>query len=81
MTPKEIIQKVIETGEEHKIEMQPIEGIDKAFEELGFDEYEGTGDELNGWEVDFWYNHKHPVHGMFTLSGSLFYGEWKIRKT
>jgi len=47
-------------------------------ETFAFDEFEGTGDETNGWQVDFWYYFKHADRGRYCLSGSLGYGEFEF---
>src|ERR1700749_842110 len=79
MTIKEIIQKAIDTGKDQIIPMTPLIEVEKAFKELGFDDYEGTGDETNGWQVDFWYTFTHPTLGKYTVSGSLWENTpWKV---
>lgn len=42
--------------------------------EYGFEPFKYSGDNTNGFEVDFWYYYKHKEYGMFCLSGSLLYG-------
>ena len=46
----------------------------------GFNELELNGDEINGWQVDFWYKFSNPEKGDYTLSGSLFYGGFALSK-
>jgi len=61
-----------------KIDILPICEYQKLIEEAG-----GSFDidemDTNGWEVDFWINFK-LFESSFTLSGSLFYGNYEITK-
>lgn len=54
--------------------------IDAALKKLGFERSEFDGGETNGWQVDFWYYYRSEEHGEICLSGSLWYGDWKIVK-
>ncbi|HEX8586107.1 MAG TPA: hypothetical protein VF680_17075 [Allosphingosinicella sp.] len=62
----------------------PFIGVEPLGEELekgyGFQIPERTGDETNGWQVDFWYKFNHPYKGQYQLSGSLAYGRFKFSK-
>lgn len=45
--------------------------------DFGFEMDELNGDEINGWQVDFWYNFKKDNIKLI-LEGSLYYGRYKI---
>lgn len=81
---KEKIKNYLDThqkGEEFEFEeMLPIDDIQTILVELGFEGTHLEGEESNGWYVDFWYTFNHPEKGEYELSGSLWYGEFKLRK-
>ena len=79
---KKKIQDFIKSGEkELKFDfMLPIQCVEEALSEIGFDNLELDGDELNGWQVDFWYKFKSSEYGNYTLSGSLHYGDFSLKK-
>lgn len=60
--------------------MKPVSDIKKMFEEVGYYQLELDGDETNGWQVDFWYKFARPDQPTVTLSGSLWYGNFKFTK-
>lgn len=67
-------------SKEHlEIPMTPIDTVNDLMAELGFAHLSGEGDS-NGWEHDFWEYYRHPDYGKFCLSGSLWYGNFRIRK-
>lgn len=81
MTLKEQIENLIASdSKEIEILMTPIKEIEKVLTSLGYDELNLTGDELNGWQVDFWYKFTHEEKPNLTVSGSLYYGDFKIYK-
>lgn len=63
-----------------KIEMCSIRyAVDIAKEVDPSSEFEVEGDEINGWQVDFWYT-INCLGNRLTLSGSLHYGDFKLTK-
>jgi hypothetical protein len=60
--------------------MIPISEFEKILLSFGFDKLELSGDETNGWQIDFWYIFKHPNLGTYILTGSLFYGDYCFAK-
>lgn len=60
--------------------MVPIRDFERVLKSLGFKELELTGDEINGWQIDFFYYFKHPKKGKYLLHGSLHYGDFKFTK-
>ncbi len=71
-----ILKELKEKGKV-KLPFKPLDTTRKDLEKLGFentDEYES-----NGWQVDFW--DKFILNNeSYTLSGSLFYGNYIIKK-
>lgn len=75
----EIREFIIDQSESFSICMRPLTEIEGVFENLGYEkEYEENP--LNGWEVSFWYHYIHPTRPRYTVTGSLWYGEFKIYK-
>lgn len=68
-------------GEELSLEqMIPVGTIEELFEAQGY-EMEDLGDNTNSWSIDFWYwfsHKKDPTKARYCLSGSLWYGNFKI---
>lgn len=60
--------------------MIAIRDFEKILLSFGFDKLSLTGDETNGWQVDFWYKFNHINLGQFMLSGSLHYGNFVFSK-
>ena len=79
---KKLIQEFIKSGEqEFKFQlMMPIRDIEEILKEIGFEELELSGDETNGWQIDFWYHFKSYEYGTYVLSGSLHYGNFILTK-
>jgi hypothetical protein len=63
------------------LDMMPLSVIEKALEEIGFEKLEDEERNTNGWEIDFWYEYYHPGYTEYTVSGSLWYGDFKISKS
>lgn len=57
----------------------PIETIAGWLEERGFIHNPDKSDS-NGWQIDFWEYFDHPELGEWMLSGSLWYGDYKLIK-
>ncbi len=77
------IKKLIESGSEEVIDlesMMPIRDMEDYLKTLGFKDLDINGDELNGWQVDFWYKFEHKKYGTYCLSGSLHHGDFKFGK-
>lgn len=79
---KQLIQNFIKSGEKKlKFDtMLPIIEIEEALTEIGFEELDLNGGETNGWQIDFWYKFKSKEHNNYTLSGSLYYGDFILSK-
>lgn len=60
--------------------MISIKEFNEILKTFGYDWVELDGDEINGWQVDFWYRFHHEVLPIVTLSGSLYYGDFKLTK-
>lgn len=75
----EIREFIISQEEKMKISMIPISEIQDIFESQGY-ELEDLDDNTNGWSIDFWYYFKHPEKARYCVSGSLWYGDFKIYK-
>lgn len=60
-------------------EMIPISDIQDLFELEGY-QLEELNDNTNGWSIDFWYYFKHSEKARYCVSGSLWYGDFKIYK-
>ena len=75
----------IEQGEgiaKHYMPFIGAENLGKLLEkEYGFEPFQYSGDNTNGYSVDFWYYYKHKEHGFFCLSGSLLYGDVIFTRT
>lgn len=69
---------LLETTEKRfiKVHYLPIINYVEAFEDIG--DYDDDF-ETNGWSVDFWI-HFTLNNNKYTLSGSWYYGEYKITK-
>lgn len=59
------------------IPMYPISKIDNILEKFGFEDTQRF--ETNGWQIDFWKTYANGDREI-ELSGSLYYGEYKLRK-
>lgn len=79
---KQVITDFLNTeAEAIEIPMTPVQDVAKILTELGYDELELSGDETNGWQIDFWYYFYNTVAGpKLCLSGSLHYGDFKLSK-
>lgn len=78
----EISRFIHNQGDELNLEeMIPLDQIRKVFEKQGY-KWEDLKDDgnLNGWSVDFWYYFSHPEKIRYCVSGSLWYGGFKIYK-
>lgn len=60
-------------------EMVPLVEIEEIFKYEGY-EMEELDDNINGWQIDFWYSFEHVGKARYTVSGSLWYGNFKIYK-
>lgn len=78
------IKKFINNNSEKTldVEMLGIAEYEKILKEEKYERHENNGDETNGWQVDFWYNFSHIDDStiQLCLSGSLFYGNFKLTK-
>lgn len=79
--------KDLEAGycQDASIQMQSIQAIESILDDVGYSPISDFGDDLNGWQIDFWYEFKmrEPKEGYpeyITLSGSLYYGDFKLTK-
>jgi len=79
---KKLIQDFIKSGEqEFKFQqMMPIRDIEDILKEIGFEDLELSGEETNGWQIDFWYTFQSSEYGVYELSGSLHYGDFQLIK-
>lgn len=58
-----------------------LDNYEKVFKDLGWELEELNGEELNGWQVDFWYYFKNSKHDFrIMLHGSLWQGNYKLTK-
>jgi hypothetical protein len=74
------LQDVINDPEGGYIEIQAINNIVIFLESEGFVlNKNGLGDN-NGWQVDFWLYFTHPEKGKWCLSGSWYYGDYRLTK-
>lgn len=76
---KELIENFLESPDkELSLPMMPIDDIDSILcYELGFSD---QGDfETNGWQYDFWKSYSNNSC-VLDLSGSLYYGRFKLNK-
>lgn len=62
-----------------KVDMLPIDYYEDLFKESGY-EIEDLEDNTNGWSVGFWYYFTREGKPKIMLSGSLWYGGFKITK-
>lgn len=71
----------IKTGKMTPIELEmiPLYKIEKELESLGFERMDDINP-TNGWQVDFWYEYKSEKWGNWTVSGSLWYGDFKLER-
>jgi len=78
---KELIFSVIK-GEVDSVRlpMIPIDDVITLLQEKGYIDKDDNGDyDSNGWQVDFWLQF-HINESIYTLSGSLWYGQYKFFK-
>jgi hypothetical protein len=75
----DVIDDFLHNGKEVVIDMEPIDGIEKILQSRGFD-MEELDDNTNGWDVDFWYDFVDEFNTKIQLSGSLWYGGFKLTK-
>ena len=59
------------------IPMMPLDLLIEWLEELGTEPIDSECFDQNGWQVDFWQNVIYNDNS-FTISGSLWYGDWKF---
>lgn len=72
-----IVNFLSSNNEDLNISMCPIRKIDNIMKSLDFKDKEDY--ETNGWQCDFWKTYvKEDLEIEF--SGSLYYGEFKLRK-
>lgn len=60
--------------------MVPLYQIERQFKSQGYTRSIGDDGDTNGWQVDFWYTFCHPEKPHYTVSGSLWYGDFKIER-
>lgn len=78
---KILIDQVLDgTIEEADLPMVCVNDVKTHLKNKGFNDLEFTGDELNGWDVSFFYYFVHPKNGKYLFSGSLFYGDFTFAK-
>lgn len=70
---KEFIERK-DYKESLQLEIKPLSEYTKYLETLGF---EVEDQDINGWQVDFWIT----FEGNLNLSGSLYYGNYKLNWT
>lgn len=58
----------------------PLDVINKMLVKAGFDAINQDEFKINGWQVDFSCPLHHPKLGEFILTGSLFFGDYRITK-
>lgn len=75
----EIRKFIIDQGERLNMSMCPLDSIEEVFRSQGY-EREDTDNPLNGWEVSFWFSFSHPTKARYSISGSLWHGDFKIYK-
>lgn len=74
----ESIDKALEGGF-GAIGTAPLQVITECLESKGFLHNPDKSDS-NGWQIDFWEYYNHPELGEWCLSGSLWYGDYKLAK-
>ena len=57
-----------------------IYGLKEVLSELSYEMDDLVGEETNGWQIDFWYGFSNKEGKTLCLSGSLFYGDFKLTK-
>lgn len=60
------------------IPMIPIEEFEKILKENFQIDTDTLEEDVNGWQVDFWYYYKIKENIFLVLSGSLYYGKFNI---
>lgn len=60
--------------------MLPIDEFRKVAEGCGLTMEPLTGEETMGWQTDFWYQFRGGDGAVYTLGGSLYYGNFKFSK-
>ncbi len=81
---KEQIKSFLENNRKKSIKFEhliAVQELYKILKSLGFDPLELSGEETNGWQIDFWYYFTHKKYGKFCYGGSLHYGEPTFSKT
>jgi hypothetical protein len=78
---KELILSVIKGEVDSvKLPMIPIDDVITLLQEKSYIDKDDSGDyDSNGWQVDFWLQF-HINESIYTLSGSLWYGQYKFFK-
>ena len=76
---KKTIKNYIEFGSGTlDVPFHPISVYDSILEELGYKSE--PFDNTNGWQVDFWLEFRKPETTTIELSGSLWYGGFKLKR-
>lgn len=76
------VTKALEKEGEVNLPMCAIDDIEDVLSAMGFDINNSEMD-VNGWQVDFWlkYTYLEDTNINYTLSGSLWYGNFTFYKT
>lgn len=76
---EEMLLEFIKSSEtELKLPCLTVHDYDKVLKNI---DYEAEPfDDINGWQVDFWFYWKHKELPKLTLSGSLYAGKYKLTK-
>lgn len=78
---EEQIDQFIKSGKKIlDLPMMPVKEIERLLKALGYKWRELTGDEINGWSVDFWYYFDKEGAGSLCFTGSLHSGDFQLIK-
>lgn len=77
-TIQEALISLEESNEMVFIQIDSIENIKTDMENEGYEMEEWSNGYNNGWEVSFWLYFKHKTKKRLVLSGSLWYGSYKL---
>jgi hypothetical protein len=73
------VNDILKSGAQSvKIPMCPLSELVEKFKKHGYKWRELSGNELNGWEVDFWYYFDKKGHKSICFSGGLYRGDFKL---
>ena len=77
---RDIIQNFLNTDRESiSLQFYPIDTYTNILKDFGY-EMEDLEDNLSGFSVDFWYYYKNKEGNRLCLGGSLWYGDFALRK-